>query len=90
MQKSKIVKRISLITVALVIIWIGIGITDYVRVISEKKPLFCFEASCGVYLGLGYRFETYPHPITEKIEYAYYIFGIQVDNNFTNSIGYIQ
>lgn len=85
MQKSKSPKRVLQVIVILIITWLAISIIDYACVIHENRPIFCIEFSEGYYYGLGYSFYTFQHPVTGKIEYAYYILGIHIKENFTNS-----
>ncbi|MDE6519060.1 MAG: hypothetical protein K2K91_01170 [Ruminococcus sp.] len=80
---TKIKKTIVLI-VSVLLIWFAVGFTDYVLVVMEKTPIFCIKNDTYSYKGLGYSFEIVPHIVTEKKEYAYYIFGMGIENNFTN------
>ena len=86
MLKSRKIKMALQIIAGLLILWFSIGITDYCCVSNEKRPIFCIELSEGEYYGLGYSFDTFPHPFTGKIEYTYYILGFKIESNFTNSV----
>ena len=82
-------KKIIIISILLVIvIWLTFFCVDSARVINEKEPIFCInvnEKGDGEhYIGLGYSFYVYQHPITGKKEYSGYLFGIEINNNFTN------
>ena len=72
------------IVAAVLLLWFAAGFTDYVMAESGNAPVFCIEQSDGVYAGLGYSYEMYPHPITGKNEYALYLFGNLIKSNFTN------
>ena len=82
-------KKIIIISILLVIvIWLTFFFVDSARVADEKEPLFCIkvdEKDDGEhYVGLGYTFLEYQHPIPGKKEYSGYLFGIEINNNFTN------
>ena len=82
-------KKIIIISILFVIvIWISFFCVDSARVINEKEPIFCInvnEKGDGEhYIGLGYSFYVYQHPLTEKKEYSESIFGIEIKNTFTN------
>ena len=82
-------KKIIIISILLVIIiWLTFFFVDSARVADEKEPLFCInvdEKGDGEhYVGLGYSFYVYQHPLTGKKEYSKSIFGIEISNNFTN------
>ena len=83
----KKIKLIVSIILVILFIWIAMGAIDLSRVSNQKSPIFCIETkspqSCH-YSGLGYSFDTVQHPISRKIQYAFYLFGIEVKNNFMN------
>ena len=79
-NKWKIIKC----CIFVVLFWCCIWGLDYMRVLGENEPIFCVEMDKNHYVGVGYSFETYKHPVTEKVEFVAYILGIMVDNNFTN------
>lgn len=79
-NKKKIIKC----GIFVVLLWCFIWGCDYMRVLDEKIPIFCMEVEKNHYIGIGYSFETYEHPVTEKVEFAAYILGRMVDNDFTN------
>lgn len=55
-------KRIVIIVLAVVILWLAAGITDFALVRTYHKPLFCIgidladDGGSGKYVGLGYSF----------------------------------
>lgn len=87
-KKRKIVYSVF----AVILLWICAGIIDFLRVHNQEKPIFCIQAqrfkdenhSSSHYTGLGYSFDTYKHPITGNIEFIFYLFSVEVDNNMTN------
>lgn len=79
-RRRKIIKC----CIFVVLFWCLMWVFDYIRVSGEKVPIFCIEIDKNHYIGVGYSFETYEHPVTEKVEFAAYIVGIMVDNNFTD------
>ncbi len=81
-MKSK--RKFIKCSIYVVLFWCFMWGFDYMRVLGEKVPIFCIEMDKNHYIGVGYSFETYTHPVTEKVEFAAYILGILVDNNFTN------
>ena len=86
--KFKTVLIIISILSALLVLWAVIGIVDFSRVSSSKKPIFCkqtlvfLDGGSGHYAGLGYSFDIKGDFIGEHAkgvtEYSYYIFGKQV------------
>lgn len=83
----KKIKLIISIILVILFIWIAMGVVDLSRVNNQKSPVFCIETkspqSCH-YSGLGYSFDTVQHLISGNIQYAFYLFGVEVKNNFTN------
>ncbi len=83
MQKIK--KRFLISLIVIVCAWFSAGLTDYLLVLNDRRPVFCVN-DMYEYFGLGYRFEICKKlNDTHTFEYSYYIFGILVDNNITNS-----
>lgn len=83
----KKVKRIACIVLVMLIFWITAGMVDLSRVDHQKYPIFCIETKNPHffhYSGLGYSFDTVRHPVSGNIQYAFYFFGVEVKNNFTN------
>ena len=56
-------KKIVIFICALLILCIGTGVIDYMRVHKFEKPLFCIisngydDGGSGTYIGLGYSFD---------------------------------
>lgn len=84
MKKKNPVVITLCIVAAVLLLWFAAGFTDYAMAESGKAPVFCIEQKDGVYVGLGYSYEMYPHLITGKNEYALYLFGNLIKSNFTN------
>ena len=78
------VKLVICSVVAVILIYFSLGMTDFLLVINEGKPLFCVKDGESNYNGLGYSYIIYDHPITGKSEYAFYILGNLVQSTFTN------
>ena len=77
--------KIIIISVAIVIfLYLSVCTTDFLLVTNGGKPLFCIKDAENNYNGLGYSYVIYDHPITGKSEYAIYVLGNSVYNNFTN------
>lgn len=91
---SKITKIILVIILAVILLWIGVGIIDYSRVKGfEKKPIFSIptntadDGGSGTYKGLEYSFEIEGNFMPEDefpgvTYYEYYIFGNLFDTAF--------
>lgn len=73
----------------LLILWLGLGVFDYVRVSGFEKPVFCIptqtadDGGSGIYRGLGYRYEIKGNFMPEDefpgvTKYVFYIFGQHV------------
>ncbi len=77
-------KSIILIFLALIMLWAALLITDYGEVVMENEPVFCVTDDGVLYRGAGYSFEVYPHLVTGKREYCFYLFGCPVESTFTN------
>ena len=82
-------KMFCIVIVCLLALWLIIGITDYVRVCSFEKPVFCIvtdasdDGGSGHYAGLGYSFDLKGNFMPEDelpgvTEYSYQIFGLPV------------
>ena len=86
--KKKTVLIILRIISALLVLWAVVGIVDFSRVNSFKKPIFCkqtlvfLDGGSGHYVGLGYAFDIEGDFIGENArevtEYNYYLFGTKV------------
>lgn len=85
-MRKKRFKTLKIILVSF-LAWVCILAVDSVRVGMESRPIFCIGVEKGngtEYRGIGYMFETCPHLVTGKNEFALYIFGQAVMSNFTN------
>ena len=82
-------KKIIIGAVMIVILWLGLGLTDFLRVKSFEKPLFCVpvqtydDGGSGHYVGLGYAFDITGNFLPEEelpgvTEYVYYILGFEM------------
>lgn len=78
------VKVVICLVVAVILIYFSVCITDYLLVTNGGKPLFCIKDAENGYIGPGYSYIVYSHPITGKNEYAFYIIGHLVQSTFTN------
>ena len=78
-------KIILIVLISLLCLWAGAGITDYVRVIHDKLPIFCLtDKEHSRYYGLGYMYDAYNNPVTGNFEYAFYLFGKDIVSTFTD------
>lgn len=71
----------------LLFFWIIMGVIDFSRVNCQKTPIFCMETKQSQYChyaGLGYSFDTVQNPFSKNVQYVFYLFGMEVNNNFTN------
>ncbi|MDO5558943.1 MAG: hypothetical protein Q4F95_05035 [Oscillospiraceae bacterium] len=80
----KKIKKITVIILIVILLWLVMFIVDYLRVVSEKAPVFCVQTKDGCYTGAGYSYEMYPHIITGKKEYSLSFFGRIIKSNYTN------
>lgn len=80
MKKKRFIIAICIIVFLIILFYF----TDLSRVNNEKRPVFCIEVSENHFVGLGYSYFIYPHPITGKLEYVHKILGFEVVNNITN------
>ena len=82
-------KKICLVIAILFAFWVIIGVTDFIRVHSFEKPLFCIgikvadDGGSGHYVGAGYSFDLEGNFMPEDelpgvTKYSYQIFGILV------------
>lgn len=87
---KKAVFIVSSIISALLALWVVVGIVDFSRVHSFKKPIFCkqtlvfLDGGSGHYAGLGYSFDIKGDFIGENAkgvtEYSYYLFGTKMQS----------
>ncbi len=80
MKKKRFIITICIIVFLIILFYF----TDSSRVYNEERPVFCIEVSEDHFMGLGYSYFIYPHPITGKLEYVHKILGFEVKNNITN------
>ena len=84
-------KKICILIITLLVFWLIIGVTDFVRVHSFEKPLFCVgtktadDGGSGHYVGLGYSVDIEGNLMPEDelpgiTKFSYYIFGIHVES----------
>ena len=80
-MKKKIIYGI----LAVVLVWGIVFAADFVTVSGlERRPVFCVQTKGSHYVGLGYAYDAYPHPINGRWEYALTVFGDMVICTFTN------
>ena len=86
-------KKVIIIVVCIVVLWITAGIVDFTLVSTYHKPLFCIgveladDGGSGKYVGLGYSFDIEGNFVAEVerrgiTSYRGYIFGIEVSRGF--------
>ena len=80
MKKKRFIIAICIIVFLIILFYF----TDSSRVNNEERPVFCIEVSEDHFVGIGYSYFIYPHPITGKLEYVHKILGFEVENNITN------
>lgn len=83
-------KRIITIVLAVTVLWLAAGVTDFIRVMNYNLPLFCItsgtvydDGGSGRYVGLGYYFDIEGNfmPLDKSpgvTKYTVKIFGITV------------
>ena len=82
-------KKIAICAIVIIVIWLVIGLFDFLRVKSFDKPLFCIgtemydDGGSGHYVGLGYSFDIKGNFMPEDelpgvTKYTYYIFGFEI------------
>lgn len=84
---GKKIKLAAGILFLLLFLWIIVGVIDFSRVNAQKPPIFCVETKYSGYChysGPGYSFDTVQNPFSKTEQYAFYLFGMEVNNNFTN------
>ena len=86
-------KRIGIIVLAIILLWLAAGVTDFALVHSYHRPLFCVctepmqDGGSGKYVGLGYSFDIEGNFVTEAeyrgvTSYRGYILGKEVSRGF--------
>ena len=84
-------KGIFIVFLCVIVLWVAMGVVDYVRVSNFKRPVFCLldaesgydDGGSGTYRGLGYSFDIMGHFMPEDAqpgvtEYTCYLFGNEV------------
>ena len=82
-------KRIGIIVLAIILLWLAAGVTDFALVHSYHRPLFCIctepmqDGGSGKYVGLGYSFDIEGNFMPDAKDYGVtsyrgYILGKQV------------
>ena len=86
------VKRPAILVILLILLlWLILGITDYLRVKSFEMPIFSIgraeyqDGGSGHYTGLGYSFDIKGNFMPEDelpgiTEFTYYVFGLHIDS----------
>ena len=93
-KKSK-GKKMVIAVLAVMVLWLCVGITDFARVHNYKKPLFCIgvnladDGGSGNYVGLGYSFYIEGNFMPEEknpgiTSYRGYVLGKEVSRGFWN------
>lgn len=73
--------------VCIVSVWLIMLCVDLFNVDAlGNDPICVIETSTDHYVGLGYSFDVADNPATGNKEYAFYICGKLVKDNFTNEI----
>ena len=91
-KKSKI-KRIVIAILAVLVLWLCVGITDFALVHNYQKPIFCKgvdladDGGSGKYIGLGYSFDIEGNFMPEEknqgvTSYRGYVLGKEVSRGF--------
>ncbi|MBS7370249.1 MAG: hypothetical protein KIG62_08960 [Oscillospiraceae bacterium] len=86
MRRSKIGRIVRRIISAVLFIWVAVFIADNVCVMTNNPPIFCVQTEAGHYVGAGYSFDIYRHPISGETEQASYLFGFTLYDTFTNEV----
>lgn len=76
-----------LVIIIIAALWLAAFCIDgYAVGVKGRAPVFCVETSKGKghYVGLGYSYDAYGHPITNEYQYALYVLGKKVKCTFTN------
>ena len=86
-------KRIGIIVLAIILLWLAAGVTDFALVHSYHRPLFCIctepiqDGGSGKYVGLGYSFDIEGNFMPDAKDYGVtsyrgYILGKQVSRGY--------
>ena len=87
-MKNKRGKMVLLAPIFLLIAWFCFFVVDYCSVVfNGKPPIFCVgDTTDSHYVGIGYSYDVYPHPITGKVEYQLSVLGSSIESTFTNQL----
>ena len=86
-------KRIGIIVLAIILLWLAAGVTDFALVHRYHRPLFCIctepmqDGGSGKYVGLGYSFDIEGNFMPDAKDYGVtsyrgYILGKQVSRGY--------
>ena len=86
-------KRIGIIVLAIILLWLAAGVTDFALVHTYHKPIFCIgveladDGGSGKYIGLGYSFDIEGNFMPDAKDYGVtsyrgYILGKQVSRGY--------
>lgn len=86
-------KRIVIIVLAIILLWLAAGVTDFALVHTYHKPIFCIgveladDGGSGKYIGLGYSFDIEGNFMPDAKDYGVtsyrgYILGKQVSRGY--------
>ena len=91
MKKIGKKKSIIIAIICIIVLWITMGLVDYIRVSGFERPIFCLldvensyeDGGSGTYKGLGYSFDIMGNFMPEDeypgvTSYTYYVFGNEV------------
>ena len=83
-------KKIIIAIICVTLLFITMGLVDYVRVNRFEKPIFCIgtdladDGGSGKYFGFGYSYDIEGNFMPEDefpgvTKWTYYIFGIEIE-----------
>ena len=86
-------KRIGIIVLAIILLWLAAGVTDFALVHTYHKPIFCIgveladDGGSGKYIGFGYSFDIEGNFMPDAKDYGVtsyrgYILGKQVSRGY--------
>ncbi len=84
-------KKISIIIISILVLWLIVCVTDFIRVHNFEKPLFCIgtnisdDGCSGHYVGLGYSVDIGGNFMPEDelsgvTKFTYKFFGIHIES----------
>ena len=82
-------KKMVIVVVCILVLWVTVGCVDYSRVNSFERPIFCIckepmqDGGSGKYVGLGYSFDIEGNFMPEDenpgvTKWTYRLFGIEL------------